>query len=159
MALARQQTTPVDNLDMLISFNVKEVKTLIAQSLKRVSGFAHIKADNRDPAAPPPAATNNREQLQIPHVLGIMDSPAGFLRAAHLNPNDMFMASCTTPTRNQNLNIGISADDAGDLHTKEHRTVTPEIIQRELQRLVVTGQADKYLATSTLTIHTRNTNK
>ena len=121
MALAQQQTTPADNQDMLITFNVEEIKTLIAQSLKRASGFAHIKADNRDPAAPPLAATNNREQLQIPHVLGIMDSPAGFLRAAHLNPNDMFMASCTTPTRNQNLNIGISADDAGDLHTKEHR--------------------------------------
>ena len=82
MALARQQTTPVDNLDMLISFNVKEVKTLIAQSLKRVSGFAHIKADNRVPAAPPVAATNNREQLQVPHVTGVMDSPAGFSQSS-----------------------------------------------------------------------------
>jgi hypothetical protein len=108
MALARQQTTPADNLDKLITFNVEEIKTLIAQNLKRASGFAHIKADNRDPAAPPLAATNNREQLQIHHVTAVMDSPAGFLREAHLNPNDMFMASCTTPTRNQIMGLVLS---------------------------------------------------
>ena len=39
MALAQQQTTPADNQDMLITFNVEEIKTLIAQSLKRASGF------------------------------------------------------------------------------------------------------------------------